>query len=126
MSAAMRAGIAAPSIFSCVARAVSRIAETLPSRITTMRSLMPSTSGISEETMMIPYPRLGQLVHDLEDRRLGAHVDALRRLVQDDHLHVPVRSLATMTFCWLPPDRVATRSWTLFALTSSLSASSLA
>ena len=46
--------MAAPRMSSWVACPVSRIAATRPSRMTTIRSLIPSTSGISEDTMMIP------------------------------------------------------------------------
>ena len=46
---------------------------------------MPSISGSSDEIMRIAMPRAGQLAHQPVDLRLRADVDALRRLVEDDH-----------------------------------------
>ena len=51
---------------------------------------MPSTSGSSEETMMMDTPLGHEGVHDRVDLLLGPHVDAPRRLVEDqdvDLLH---------------------------------------
>ena len=53
--------------------------------ITTTRSLMPSTSSISELTIRIVMPCVGQLGHVPVDLGLGADVDAARRLVEDQH-----------------------------------------
>ena len=52
-----------------------------------------------------------QLVHQLVDLALGAHVDAAGRLVEDQHVAVAQQPLGQMTtFCWLPPERLPTRA----------------
>ena len=58
----------------------------VPSRMTRMRSLMPMTSGSSEEDHQDGGAGARQLAHQLVDPRLGADVDAARRLVEDQDL----------------------------------------
>ncbi len=55
-----------------------------PSRMTMTRSDMPRISGSSEETMMTASPCAASSRHEVMDRGLGADVDALGRLVEDD------------------------------------------
>ncbi len=57
-----------------------------PSHMTMMRSEMPMTSGNSLEMTTIAMPPGGKLVEDLVDFRLGADIDAARRLVDDQNL----------------------------------------
>ena len=79
-----------------------------PSRMTTTRSDMPRISGSSDETMMTARPSRDELGHEAVHGGLGADVDALGRLVEDDDLAAAVAShLAITTFCWLPPESVA-------------------
>ena len=47
---------------------------------------MPRISGSSELTIKDGHALGGQLVDELVDLDLGAHVDAARRLVEDEHL----------------------------------------
>ena len=79
--AAQRA--ASSMTFTWVASARSRKPVTRPSCMTMMRSLMPSTSGISDEIMMTATPSRGELGDQAVDLRLGADVDAAGRLVED-------------------------------------------
>ena len=46
---------------------------------------MPRISGSSDEIIRIARPSRGQLAHQPVDLGLGADVDALRRLVEDQH-----------------------------------------
>ncbi len=67
----------------------ARIAPAIrPSRMTMTRSDMPMISGISEDTMMTARPARGQFAHEVVHGGLGADVDALGRLVQDDDLRL--------------------------------------
>ena len=63
----------------------SSVATIVPPCITAMRSLMPRISGSSDEIIRMARPSRGQLAHQAVDLGLGAHVDALRRLVEDQH-----------------------------------------
>ena len=50
----------------------------------------------------------GQLVDQRVDLRLGADVDAARRLVEDEDAGTRAAShFASTIFCWLPPDSPA-------------------
>ena len=53
---------------------------------------------------MTARPSLGELADEVVHRGLGADVDALGRLVEDDHLRLSASHLAMTTFCWLPPE----------------------
>ena len=54
-------------------------------------------------------PCVGELAQQPVDLLLGADVDAARRVVeQDDARRSVISHLAMTTFCWLPPDSVAT------------------
>ena len=55
---------------------------------------MPSSSGSSDEIMMMPAPRCGQPVHQVVDLDLGADVDAARGLVEDEDARVAGQPLA--------------------------------
>ena len=76
---------ASSRIASCVASARSSMPATVPPCITAIRSLMPRISGSSDEIIRIARPRAGELAHQPVDLGLGADVDALRRLVEDQH-----------------------------------------
>ena len=65
-----------------------------PSRMTTIRSLMASTSGMSELMRMIAIPSCGELIDHLVDLGLRADVDAAGRLVEDQHAGSGVQPLA--------------------------------
>ena len=69
-------------------RARSNSATSRPSRITSTRSLMPSTSGSSLEIIRMATPCAGELAHQAMDLGLGADVDAARRLVEDQQLRI--------------------------------------
>ena len=75
-------------ILTCVASARSRKPVTRPSCITMMRSLMPSTSGISDEIMITATPCPASCDDEPVDLRLGADIDAARRLVEDEDLRI--------------------------------------
>ena len=78
-------------------RVASRAIElrlTRPRCITRIRSLMPSSSGSSEEIMMIAGAARGEAVHQVVDLHLGADVDAARRLVEDEDPHAAGEPLA--------------------------------
>ena len=49
---------------------------------------MPSTSGISEEIMMTATALSGELRNEPVDLRLGADVDAARRLVENENARI--------------------------------------
>jgi hypothetical protein len=75
-----------------------------PPCITSTRSLMPRTSGNSLEIMMIAMPSPASLRHQRVNLRLGADIDAARRLIHDQDARRLVAShLPSTTFCWLPP-----------------------
>ena len=70
-----------------------------------MRSQMPISSCISDETTMIERPSRGECRDELVDLFLGADIDAAGRLVDDDDARARVIIiLASSSFCWLPPD----------------------
>ena len=56
---------------------------------------------------------VGEVAQDRVDLRLGADVDAARRLVDEEHRGLTASSFASATFCWLPPESVDTGWWTL-------------
>ncbi len=56
-----------------------------PSRITRMREQMPTSSSSSDETTRTPTPGLRQVADDSVELRLGRHVHAARRLVEQEH-----------------------------------------
>ena len=59
--------------------------------------------------MMMPMPSRGELADHGVDLGLGADVDAARRLVEDEHAWAGCSShLLSITFCWLPPESLAT------------------
>ena len=58
------------------------------------------------------------------DLALGAHVDAPRRLVENDHVAAGMKPLASTTFCWLPPERLDTGASMLAAFSLRLAPSS--
>ena len=62
--------------------------------MTTTRSLMPRTSSMSELTIRMVMPCVGQRGHVAVDLGLGADVDAARRLVEDQHLRAHRQPLA--------------------------------
>ena len=59
---------------------------TRPSRMVTMRSLIASTSGSSEEMAMTAMPGSRHVEEKIVHLDLGADIDAARRLVDDQHL----------------------------------------
>ncbi len=72
----------------------SKIAICRPSRMTRTRSLIASTSGRSDEIMMMPMPSRGELADHGVHLGLGADVDAARRLVEDEQRGLRVQPLA--------------------------------
>ena len=102
--------IAAARTRSWVASARSRIAICRPSRMTRMRSLVASTSGRSELIRMMADPFVRPARRSSGGPRpSSADVDAARRLVEDRARGAGCSShLLSTTFCWLPPDSVAT------------------
>ena len=65
-------------------RAPSSSATSSPSRMTRIRVHRPSSSSISDDTTITPSP-WGQVGDDPEQLRLRRHVDAARRLVEQEH-----------------------------------------
>ncbi len=49
----------------------------------------------------------GELAHQRVDFRLGADIDAARRLVHDQHRELVATHFASTTFCWLPAGELA-------------------
>ena len=54
------------------------------------------------------HARRGEVVDELVDLGLGADVDAARRFVEDEDRGSLFSHLPIITFCWLPPERLAT------------------
>ena len=77
--------VAAIMIVSWVAVAASISSTSSPSAMTRMRSLIASTSGRSDEMTRMARPVVGKLGDDVMDLRLGADIDAVRRLVENEH-----------------------------------------
>ncbi len=92
------------------ASARSRIPVIRPSCMTRMRSLMPSTSGISDEIMITatPWPARREI-----KRWISALAPTSMPRVGSSRIRIfgPVISQRPIsTFCWLPPDRFSIRS----------------
>ena len=80
-----------------------------PPRMTSTRSLMPSTSGSSLEIIRMASPWPASSAHQRVDLRLGADVDAARRLVEDQDARARSPAIwPSTTFCWLPPESCRT------------------
>ena len=75
-------------IADLVASLRSTIPVIRPSCMTRTRSLMPSTSGISDEIIIIGDALPGELGDELVDLSLGADIDAARRFVEDENPRV--------------------------------------
>ncbi len=69
-----------------------------PSRMVTIRSLIASTSGSSDEIAMTAMP-LVAIGQELVNLGLGAHIDAARRLVDDQYLGPQRSQRASTIFC---------------------------
>ena len=80
-----------------------------PARITSTRSVAPSTSVRSEEMSSTARPCAGQVVDHAVDVDPGRHVHAPGRLVEDQHPGLANSHLARTAFCWLPPLRLYDR-----------------
>lgn len=79
-------------IFSWVASSRSNIPVNLPSRITAILSLMASTSGRSDETMITAFPCLANSLIKLVYLNFGS-INTASRLVQYDDLGVAAEPL---------------------------------
>src|SRR5215469_13388948 len=81
-----------------------------PSRITRMRSLTPRTSGSSDEIISTPTPLLASPASRWCTSALVA--TSMPRVGSSTISTVGLRPshLASTTFCWLPPDSIATGS----------------
>ena len=85
----------------------SRVRAHLPPTMIRTRSDSRASSSLSVETSTMAMPVAGALLDDLVDLGPGTDVDALRRVVEHQHVRAACRSArATSTFCWLPPDRL--------------------
>ena len=78
-----------------------------PRDITTTRSQSPDSSIGSLDLTSTAAPSSALAAQRLVDVEAGADVDALRRLVGEDHVEVAAcrNGRISATFCWLPPDR---------------------
>ena len=79
-----------------------------PSRSTSTRSARRTTSGRSRRREHDGVAARRQVVDQRVDLGLRADVDAAGRLVEQQHARRELSHLPITTFCWLPPDRVAT------------------
>ena len=75
-----------PSGFPASPRRAAISPVTRPSRMVTIRSLIASISGSSDEMAMTAMPASRHLEQQVVHLDLGADVDAARRLVDDQHL----------------------------------------
>src|SRR5581483_7789912 len=116
--------VAAAMIFSSDASDWASSATRRPSRITRIRSLMCSTSGSSDEIIKIATPSRASSVSSrctsalvaMSMPRVGSSTISTEGLRPS---HLP-----STTFCWLPPERLATGSVSLPYLRRSLAAQS--
>ena len=104
--------MAAVITVSSVASSRSRIAICRPSRMTSTRSLIANTSGSSDEIMMMPIPSAASspimawtsVLAPTSMPRVGSS-----RISSDGWVF---SHLLSITFCWLPPESLATASST--------------
>ena len=84
-AARLGAGCGGHDAFSRRRRRAETLRRCVPARTTRMRSLTRRISGRSEEIIRIAHAARRQIGDDAMNLRLGADVDAMRRLVEDQH-----------------------------------------
>ena len=71
----------------------------VPSRITATRSLSARNSGRSDEIIRTAETLVRELLHEAVNLALGPDVDALGRLVENQHPATVASQRASATFC---------------------------
>ena len=82
-----------------------------PSAMTRMRSASPISSGISDEIKQHADAARSEVGDHLVDLRLGADVDAARRLVEDEHFELPRQPARQHHLLLVAARQLARPSW---------------